>query len=105
MPIGEVFSFNRAGKEPAQGEHVTVREVDQLQDAVHERIAQGNQGVHRAGRDPDQHDGEEVARRLDEIHEQPGDEQGDEDAAEQGREGRTPASEERRQPGLLLGAG
>ena len=43
--------MNVAGHHPAEHEHVAVREVDQLEDPVHERVAERDERVHRAVRD------------------------------------------------------
>ncbi len=45
---------DRARDEAREREHVAVREVDQLQDAVDERVAEGDDAVDRAVREPDQ---------------------------------------------------
>ncbi|HEU5278408.1 MAG TPA: hypothetical protein VFU26_05850 [Gaiellaceae bacterium] len=82
-----------------------MREVDQLQDAVDERVAEGDQRIDRARRDPDQQNREEVARRLDQVDDEPRDDQRDEDPTEDGRDGEAPGSDEPCEPRLLLGAG
>ena len=69
---------------PAEHEDVAVGEVDQLEDAVDERVAERDQRVDRAARDPDQKCLEEVRRRLLEVDRQPDDEQRDEREAEDG---------------------
>src|ERR687887_2170925 len=60
-PIAEVSAASQAeGGHHRQGEHrpeheqVAVREVDQLDDAVHQCVAERDQGNDRAVRDPDQ---------------------------------------------------
>jgi hypothetical protein len=80
-------------------------EVDQLQDAVDERVAERDQGVDRPRRDADQEDGEEVARRADEVDDEPRGQQRNEEQAEQRDTARPPVAEESRDRGLLLGAG
>jgi hypothetical protein len=82
-----------------------VGEVDQLQDAVDERVAERDQRVDRSRGDADQENGEEVARRANEVDDEPRDEQSNEEQAQQRCAARPPAAEESRQPGLLLGAG
>ena len=47
-------------------EHVAVREVDQLEDAVDERVAERDERVERAVRDADEEHAEELLRCLDE---------------------------------------
>jgi len=66
-----------------------VREVDQLQDPVDERVAEGDKAVDGAVGQPDEEDLDEVARRLDEVDEEPDYDQADEGQAEQ-RRGRGP---------------
>ena len=68
-----------AGDHPAEHEHVAVREVDQLEDAVDERVAERDERVDGAVREPDERDREEVRRALDEVHAEPEDEQPDEE--------------------------
>ena len=58
---------DRARDEPRQGEHVAVREVDELEDPVHERVAERDDAVHRASRQPVEPDVDEVRRVLDEV--------------------------------------
>ena len=48
----------------AEHEHVAVREVDQLEDAVDERVAERDERVDRTRREPDQEDLDEVAGVL-----------------------------------------
>jgi hypothetical protein len=55
---------HRPGDHPAEHEHVTVREVDQLEDAVHERVAERDERVDRAVRQPDERDRREVGEAL-----------------------------------------
>jgi len=66
-----------------------VREVDQLQDAVDEGVAERDEAVDGPVGQPDEEDLDEVARRLDEVDDEPEDDQPDECQAEQGR-GRWP---------------
>jgi hypothetical protein len=49
-----------------------VREVDQLEDAVDERVSERDERIERPLRDPDQQDAAEVVRRLDEVDAEPG---------------------------------
>ena len=57
--------------ERPEHEVVPVGEVDQLDDSVDERVAQRDERVDRAVRDPDQRDFEEAVRRLDRVLDQP----------------------------------
>jgi hypothetical protein len=66
-----------------------VREVDQLQDAVDERVAERDEAVDGPVGQPDEEDLDEVARRLDEVDDEPDEDQPDERQAEQ-RRGRGP---------------
>jgi hypothetical protein len=54
-----------------------VREIDQLEDAVDERVAERDEGVQRPLRDPDQEDSEEGVRVLREIDAEPRENDGD----------------------------
>jgi hypothetical protein len=54
-----------------------VGKIDQLQDPVDERVAERDQRVDRAGRQPDQEDVAEVRRRLVEVDRKPREQQGD----------------------------
>jgi hypothetical protein len=54
-----------------------VREVDQLQDPVDEGVAERDEPVDGPVRQPDEEDLDEVARRLDEVNDEPDDEQPD----------------------------
>ena len=49
---------------PGEREDVAVREVDQLQDAVDERVAERDEAVDRPVRQPDQADVDELRRAL-----------------------------------------
>jgi hypothetical protein len=80
-----------------------VREVDQLQDAVDERVAERDQPVDGAVRDPDQEDVDERRRPLGEVADQPDEEQGDEDDAED--VGDAPAAEDARSRKRAAGVG
>jgi hypothetical protein len=82
-----------------------VGEVDQLQDPVDERVAERDQGVDRAGRQPDQEDVEEVGRRLVEIDREPREQQRDEAEADDRERRRTPSPSERGPRRGLLGTG
>jgi hypothetical protein len=82
-----------------------VGEVDQLQDPVDERVAERDQGVDRAGREPDQEDVEERRRVLDQVDDQPDEEQEDEAEADERQRRRTLAAAERAAPGRGFGAG
>lgn len=46
--VGEDVGVDREGAEGAGHEDLAVREVDELDDAVHHRVADGDQPVHRA---------------------------------------------------------
>ena len=64
---------HRGGDHPAEHEDVAVREVDQLEDAVDERVAERDERVERALGEPDEGDGGEVVSvRLDDVHDEPG---------------------------------
>ena len=65
---------HRRGDHPAEHEHVAVREVDQLEDPVDERVAERDERVHGAVRQPDERDREEVRRPLLEVDREPEDE-------------------------------
>jgi hypothetical protein len=52
------------GDEAAQGEDVAVGEVDQLDDAVDHRVAEGDQGVDRPVGDAHDHGGDQGRRIL-----------------------------------------
>ena len=54
---------HRRREHAAEHEHVAVREVDQLEDPVDERVAERDERVDGAVREPDERDGEEVGRR------------------------------------------
>src|SRR5262249_30261904 len=78
----------RARDHAAEHEDVAVCEVDQLEDAVDERVAEGDEGVDAPRREADEEDLDEVARRLDEVDDEPEDEEADErepDDADQAR--------------------
>ncbi len=51
---------HRRGEQPAEHEHVAVREVDQLEDPVDERVAERDERVERAVREADEPDRDEV---------------------------------------------
>ena len=55
---------HRARHEPGEREDVAVREVDQLQDSVDERVAEGDEAVDEPVRQPDQPDLDELLRVL-----------------------------------------
>jgi hypothetical protein len=78
-------------------EHVAVREVDELEDAVHQRVAQRDERVDGAVRDADQRRLCELRRRDRGLLDEEDDQQDDENppqptderrALETGREGR-----------------
>jgi hypothetical protein len=71
-----------------------VGEVDQLEDAVDERVAERDQRVDAARRDPDQEDVEEVGRRPDQVDDQPDGEEPDEDEPQDREDAWTRASPE-----------
>ena len=82
-----------AREEPAQREDVAVGEVDQLQDAVDERVAESDERVDRARRQTDQEDVEEVIASSvipeDEVVlDGPEEDQNDEEHPEHGRDRR-----------------
>jgi len=56
-----------------------VGEVDQLQDPVDERVAERDEGVERAVRQPDEEDPEEQVPVLRQVDAQPEDDEPDED--------------------------
>ena len=64
-----------ARDEPAEREHVAVREVDQLEDAVDERVAERHERVDRPVRQADERDVEELGRVVDEVRAEREDEQ------------------------------
>ncbi len=68
----------------AEHEDVAVGEVDQLEDAVDERVPEGDEGVDAAGRDADQEDLEEVGRRLPQIDREPAEQHDHQQGAEGG---------------------
>jgi hypothetical protein len=63
-----------------------VCEVDQLEDAVDERVPQRDERVERAVREPDQEDAEPLLRRLHEVYEEPGADKSDERQPQHGRD-------------------
>src|SRR5207237_4490222 len=68
----------------SEHEDVAVREVDQLEDAVDEGVAERDQRVEGAEREADQEDLDEVGRRLVEVDAEPGEEERDEGKADDG---------------------
>ena len=54
-----------------------MREIDQLEDAVDERVAERDESVQGPLRNPDQEDPEEDVRVLDEVDAEPGENNGD----------------------------
>ena len=50
--VGEDVEVDREGAEGPGHEDLAVREVDELDDAVHHRVADGDQPVHRAEKQP-----------------------------------------------------
>jgi hypothetical protein len=62
---------HRAGDEPREREHIAVGEVDQLEDPVDQRIAQGDDAVDGAAREAVEGDVDELLRPLDEVHDEP----------------------------------
>jgi hypothetical protein len=81
-----------------------VREVDQLEDSVDERVAECDQGVDRSGGDPDQKDIEEVGRGLDRVDREPGEQQQDEDDPDDRENRGPPAVPKRGERRLPFGA-
>ena len=69
---------DRRRDHPADHEHVAVGEVDQLEDAVDERVAERDERVERAVRQPDQEDPEELVPVLRQVDAQPDDDERDE---------------------------
>ena len=63
---------------PAEHEHVAVGEVDQLEDAVDEGVAERDEPVDGAVRDADQERREELVRGLDQVDDEPDDQEDDE---------------------------
>jgi hypothetical protein len=59
-----------------------VGEVDQLEDAVDERVAERDEGIERAVREPDQEDAEELVPVLRQVDAQPRDDERDEDQSD-----------------------
>jgi hypothetical protein len=70
-----------------------VGEVDQLEDAVDDRVAEGDEAVDGAVRQPDEEDVEEVARVLDEVPDQPEDDERDEPEPDRRDDARPPTAE------------
>ncbi len=73
-----IVERDRRRDHPADHEHVAVGEVDQLEDAVDERVAERDECVERAVREPDQEDSEEEVPVVDEVLDQPADDDCDE---------------------------
>jgi hypothetical protein len=63
-------------------EHVAVGEVDELDDAVDERVAERHEGIDRAQRDAQQEHAYELLRGVDEVPHDPDHEQADHDPRE-----------------------
>ena len=78
VPSPKTSSAKRRGDHPADHEHVAVGEVDQLEDPVDERVAERNEGVERAPRQPRQAELEERAPVLLEVDREPRDDEDDE---------------------------
>jgi hypothetical protein len=78
-----------------------VREVDELEDPVDERVAERDEGVDRSLRQPDQDDVEEVGRPVflvqnAQVLEEPEEDQAEEGEADEGvRRRAPPVSEDR----------
>ena len=91
LPVMEAEDVRPEGdrEHAAEHEHVAVGEVDQLEDAVDERVAQRDERVDAAGRDPDQEHLDEVARRLRQVDGKPSEEHDDEEQAEPADETRS----------------
>ena len=86
-------SYGR-GDHAADHEHVAVGEVDQLEDAVDERVPERDEGVERPVRQPDEEDTEEERPVIDEVLGEPSDEDRDErqpDGRNDERRGRSPS--------------
>jgi len=82
-----------------------VGEVDQLEDAVDERVAERDECVERTVREPDLEDPKEQVPVLDQIDDQPSDDEGDEEQPDRWndvRRGRAPTLDEDT-VGLYLG--
>jgi hypothetical protein len=65
-----------------------VREVDELEDPVNERVAERDERVDGAVPDPDQADRREARRVLDEVDEEPDADEGEEREPDQREEAR-----------------
>ncbi len=81
----------RRADHPSEHEDVAVGEVDQLEDPVHERVAESDEGVERAVGEADEEDLEEVGGVLDRVDDEPGDDRRDERQPDVGRCLRDPA--------------
>ena len=77
-----MLSDDRRRDHPAEHEHVAVGEVDQLEDAVDERVAERDERVERAVRQPDQEDPEELVPVLREVDAEPDEDERDEGQAD-----------------------
>ena len=75
---------DRRRDHPADHEHVAVGEVDQLEDAVDERVAESDERVERAAREPDERELDERAPVLDQVDGEPRDDERDEDEPDRG---------------------
>ena len=79
---------HRARHEPGEREDIAVREVDQLQDPVDERVAERDEAVDEAVRQPDQPDLDELLGSFDEVPDQPDPDQGEQRGTEERRDAR-----------------
>jgi hypothetical protein len=57
-------TIRKKPEEGAHHEHLAVREVDELQDAVDHRVAEGHEGDHRALREPRDEGARDAVHRL-----------------------------------------
>ena len=74
-PARPKLDDHRRDEHAAEHEDVAVGEVDQLEDAVDERVAERDEAVDRAVREADQEQAVELGRRLDQVDAEPDDEQ------------------------------
>jgi hypothetical protein len=74
-----------------------VGEVDQRQDAVDEGVAERDERVDGAGRQPDEEDVEELGRVVDQVAGEDRDEEADESEPDDRRRARARPGEERRE--------
>ena len=80
------LSDEHRGHHRAEHEDVAVREVDQLEDAVDERVAERHERIEGAVRDADEEHAEELLRCLDGVDDEPGDDEPDESESDHRRD-------------------